>query len=397
MNTLLFKDLLDSYLIDFDSNWENEKNKWIEINRFYNNFNIDCKPENFVDMLKAAIDPESNMFASQNYYPIDELSKLALKNPKAVQKALALLLDDDIPLSTRIEKYTESIKELKAKTNSNPKSDGYDLRFISTILFYNNPKEYNVYKYEETKAFSEKFNVGYSIKKGSADNIEYAIAIAETIIEEIKEINHPVIAKYREELQSPEYYSDPNLMVFAQNLIWYAIKYIPNDKLKKRSTDKKPIIKHGSLTKSSYKAFVDTKSIGSKPDFVKKQKENSITGVNGEEYVLKVENERLKSLRKKAKRISEKNDALGYDILSYNDDGTKRYIEVKTTNGSEGTTFYITATELEACKKYGENYYLYRLYGKKDGEWKISYYRGKEVEALCNCPYQFAVTPEVQK
>ena len=49
------------------------------------------------------------------------------------------------------------------------------------------------------------------------------------------------------------------------------------------------------------------------------------------------------------------------DILSYNEDGTERFIEVKTTKGPEGTDFYISPGELNFSKE-NENFYIYRVY-----------------------------------
>ena len=42
---------------------------------------------------------------------------------------------------------------------------------------------------------------------------------------------------------------------------------------------------------------------------------------------------------RKNKHVSDTNDYAGYDILSYNDDGTERFIEVKTTKGPINSDF----------------------------------------------------------
>lgn len=54
-------------------------------------------------------------------------------------------------------------------------------------------------------------------------------------------------------------------------------------------------------------------------------------------------------------------DGLGFDILSFDDEGNPKYIEVKTTKGQVDKPFYISGSELERSKKEGDNYYLYRL------------------------------------
>ena len=50
---------------------------------------------------------------------------------------------------------------------------------------------------------------------------------------------------------------------------------------------------------------------------------------------------------------SEVDDSLGYDILSYEEDGTPRYIEVKTTEHRSDNGelyFFISQNELEKAK-----------------------------------------------
>ena len=89
-------------------------------------------------------------------------------------------------------------------------------------------------------------------------------------------------------------------------------------------------------------------------------------GDKGELYVMDYEKERLQKNNKKEliemiKHVSLSNDSAGYDILSYNEDGTERFIEVKTTKGPEGTDFYISPGELNFSKE-NENFYIYRVY-----------------------------------
>lgn len=62
-------------------------------------------------------------------------------------------------------------------------------------------------------------------------------------------------------------------------------------------------------------------------------------------------------------------DGLGFDIRSFELDGSPRYIEVKTTKYSELTPFYFSAGELSASQHFGSEYHLYRVFNlsKKPG------------------------------
>lgn len=55
-------------------------------------------------------------------------------------------------------------------------------------------------------------------------------------------------------------------------------------------------------------------------------------------------------------------DGAGYDIQSFDIDGSSRLIEVKTTNGWERTPFHITRNELAAAEAYREDWRLVRLW-----------------------------------
>ena len=99
-----------------------------------------------------------------------------------------------------------------------------------------------------------------------------------------------------------------------------------------------------------------------------REHKNAQLGKAGELLVIDYEREMLLSfgrqdLAKKIEHVSEEEgDGAGYDIKSFNPDGSVKYIEVKTTRGSASTPFFITYTELEYSKRYSNEYYLYRVF-----------------------------------
>jgi Domain of unknown function (DUF3883) len=100
---------------------------------------------------------------------------------------------------------------------------------------------------------------------------------------------------------------------------------------------------------------------------------NQKLGTAGEEFVLRVERERLtasgkSNLAKKVAWVSKDvGDGLGYDIASYTDDGSQIYIEVKATKGAIDTPFFITENERRVATSKGPAFRLYRVfsYGKE--------------------------------
>ena len=91
-------------------------------------------------------------------------------------------------------------------------------------------------------------------------------------------------------------------------------------------------------------------------------------GLAGEKFALEYEHARLRAAgqRKLADKVEHvslvKGDGLGFDILSYEETGEPRYIEVKTTAYVKETPFYISKGEVSFSKEQGEQFHLYRLF-----------------------------------
>ena len=105
-----------------------------------------------------------------------------------------------------------------------------------------------------------------------------------------------------------------------------------------------------------------------KRDYAKRDAENRRLGLAGEEYIVQFEERRLtqegrKDLARKINHVSQTlGDGAGYDILSYDADGKKIYIEVKTTRRGANTPFYVSPTELHQSKVQKDTFLLYRVY-----------------------------------
>jgi len=55
-------------------------------------------------------------------------------------------------------------------------------------------------------------------------------------------------------------------------------------------------------------------------------------------------------------------DGAGFDILSFEPDGTDRFIEVKTTKYGKYSPFFITANELKFSERNQKHYHLHRIF-----------------------------------
>jgi hypothetical protein len=103
-------------------------------------------------------------------------------------------------------------------------------------------------------------------------------------------------------------------------------------------------------------------------DYLELESRNRSLGLAGEELVLQFEHERLwragaRHLADRIEHVAAKGqDNLGFDILSFENDGRERLIEVKTTRYGAYTPFFASRNEVEVSEECSANYHLYRLH-----------------------------------
>lgn len=105
-----------------------------------------------------------------------------------------------------------------------------------------------------------------------------------------------------------------------------------------------------------------------KINYLEREQNNRKLGEEGEELVIAYERFRLQTAGKEALAdkiewvSKERGDGTGFDILSKNENGTDRYIEVKTTKLTKETPIFLTRTEVSFAIRKESNFYLYRVY-----------------------------------
>lgn len=103
-------------------------------------------------------------------------------------------------------------------------------------------------------------------------------------------------------------------------------------------------------------------------DFVARDAANRDLGRRGEEFVVEFERRRLHDggQRELVKRIEwtahVRGDGAGYDVQSFNPDGTPRLIEVKTTGPGKYFPFNVTMNEVRCSEARPREFHLYRVF-----------------------------------
>jgi hypothetical protein len=110
-------------------------------------------------------------------------------------------------------------------------------------------------------------------------------------------------------------------------------------------------------------------AIARKYDVAARDARNRALGRAGEERVLAHEHASLLAagrtdLARRIRWVADVDgDGAGYDIRSFEPNGSDRLIEVKTTNGWERTPFHVTRNELAVAEAHRDRWRLLRLWG----------------------------------
>lgn len=136
---------------------------------------------------------------------------------------------------------------------------------------------------------------------------------------------------------------------------------------------------------------------GSLIDFTERDARNRALGDAGEAWALAYLRSEL--VAQGAPELAERvvwaskalGDGLGYDILSFNSDGTQVRIEVKTTNGNIGAPFMLSRNEVNASRE-GDDYVLMRIFDFS-GEPRFYVLKGSLEESCQLQPRVYAALP----
>lgn len=107
-------------------------------------------------------------------------------------------------------------------------------------------------------------------------------------------------------------------------------------------------------------------------NYLEREARNRSLGLAGEDFVLNYERARL--IHAGQERLAAKiehtsvvhGDHAGYDILSFEDRGAERLIEVKTTKYGKDTPFFLSRNEVAVSGRESERYFLYRMFAFRD-------------------------------
>lgn len=137
-----------------------------------------------------------------------------------------------------------------------------------------------------------------------------------------------------------------------------------------------------------------TKVYGKKTDYIKKAEKDLKQGLLAEDFVVSYEKKSLialgrSDLAKKVQHVSKEADGHGYDVISYDESGNPKYIEVKSTTMDANHPFDISKNEISTSEKLGDNYWIYRVYHIEEKPAKVYKVKGAVEEHFDLIPSSF--------
>lgn len=133
-------------------------------------------------------------------------------------------------------------------------------------------------------------------------------------------------------------------------------------------------------------------------NFLERESRNQTLGEAGERFVINFERARLiragkESLADRIEQISSTiGPSAGFDIRSFEENGTDRYIEAKTTKYGKNTPFFVTPNELRFSQQNADRYYLYRLFKFRESP-RLFVLEGRMEDNCILEPSEFMASP----
>lgn len=397
MNIEIIKAYISEYKKEFNSINRDEIYKWKAIKHFQEHFDLEAP--DLAANLELSMQEAKNLLASGKYFPKRMLRQNAEIAPERVREMLRILFDEDFDLGERIESFRADFKILN-RENYGEDNDYQDHRAILVYLVLMYPERYFLYKYGMFKDFAQIVKYPYQPKKGALKNLGHYLSLCDLVKEQIEK-DQELLSMHARRLDD-SCYRDIENHVLTQDFIYAVVRHLKKQSIVEGRESQFSAIKFSIKASEDFNLKNTEPSFkGSRVNHIQNEIENKRTGDAGELWVFNHEKDYLISQGKPnlANKIShvakDEGDGLGCDILSYSLDGSKKYVEVKTTKGDFNKSFYITRNELEWSKRNPENYFLYRLYHFRDSisPVHLTVIKG-DLSSLCILPISYKVNIE---
>ena len=197
-------------------------------------------------------------------------------------------------------------------------------------------------------------------------------------------VNELKYQSYDEVIENLLSFSDPNYITEKETIELIEKEIINESKNVEEEITTLTNVKIPNGKKETRYSEISKKTIR-KTDYMKKQKKNADNGLIGERLVMAYEEEKLKRIVRED--LIEKIKC------------SEIYIEIKSTESSDNTAFFISANEVDVMDKFKNKYFIYRVYDLKTKNPKffiLDYDSFKKKIQLCVYSYIATLKEEIQ-
>ena len=223
---MTIREVLDYYKKDFVKYWEEEKYKWVAVQHFQDNWNIEAA--DFASMLEESISQAYNLLQGGMYYASKMLCTLAKQDPEKMRSLFRLLYNENLPLVDRLQPFRTGCDELLEEfrqTSSEPekaKNHYQDLRALCVYLSFEYPEKYFLFKYRMYTGFRKLIDFKETSQEKSSEIRKYDnyARMCQAVLGEIQ-ADTELQQMQRKQVKSEENcYSDPEFHLLTQTIIY---------------------------------------------------------------------------------------------------------------------------------------------------------------------------------
>lgn len=223
---MTIREVLDYYKKDFVKYWEEEKYKWVAVQHFQDNWNIEAA--DFASMLEESISQAYNLLQGGMYYASKMLCTLAKQDPEKMRSLFRLLYNEDLPLADRLQPFRtgcDEILEQFRQTSSEPekaKNHYQDLRALCVYLSFEYPEKYFLFKYRMYTGFRKLIDFKETSQEKGSEIRKYDnyARMCQAVLGEIQ-ADTELQQMQRKQVKSEENcYSDPEFHLLTQTIIY---------------------------------------------------------------------------------------------------------------------------------------------------------------------------------
>ena len=223
---MTIREVLARYKSDFTKYWEDEKYKWVAVQHFQKNWNIEA--EDFAGMLKESFSQADNLLQGGMYYAKKMLYALTQQDPEKMRSLFRLLYDENLPLVERLQPFRTGCDELLEEFRQNAtepekaKNHYQDLRALCVYLSFRYPETYFLFKYRMYTGFRKLIGFKETSQEKDSEIRKYDnyARMCRAVLEGIQ-ADTELQQMQRERVDSETgCYRDPEFHLLAQTIIY---------------------------------------------------------------------------------------------------------------------------------------------------------------------------------